>query len=148
MIYADPHYEKNITFNLKILYARPFLIIGLKPEMLNRETASSLIGNFSFCILFFMANILRRRMESLFKHSLSLMLLKIQIKSGSGSATDFFFSLFANFSFWQRELIKKINWCFHRIMPHYAEVSAEFKNSSISNKVNVFYTNRFVDTCY
>lgn len=91
MIYADLHYEKNITFNLKILYARPFLIIGLNPEILNRETASSLIGNLSFCILFFMANILRRRMESLFKHSLSLMLLKIQIKSGSGSATDFFF---------------------------------------------------------
>lgn len=33
-------------------------------------------------------------------------------------------------------------------MPHHAEVSAEFKNSSINNKVNVFYTNRFVDMCY
>lgn len=71
MIYADLHYEKKkqqpyITFNLKILYARSFLIIELSLQILTTGKLLQTIGNFSFCILFLMANILRRPMENLF----------------------------------------------------------------------------------
>lgn len=75
-------------------------MIGLNPQTFNRGTEflhCGLLANSGFHTLLLMASIPMRGVECLFKHGASFMLLNIQIKFGSGSASDFFFWLIYNF---------------------------------------------------